>query len=96
MHSTTWLNCFKRYTKKTPFKKQTNFQQPTCMKERLSVTLHHLASGDSQKSLGWAHRIGKAAISKIIKETTNAIWEALKPAQEVADWKAIFKEFENL
>ena len=71
------------------------------MKKRLAVTLSHLALGDSLQSLGWAHHIGKATISKIIKETTNPIWEVLKevylkPLQEVADWKAISKEFENL
>ena len=82
-------------------KQNTNFRQPICVKERLAVTLHYLSSGDSQQSLGWAHRIGKATISKTIKETTNAIWEVLKevylkPPQEVADWKAISKEFENL
>ena len=61
-----------------------------------------LASGDSQKSLGWAHRIRKATrISKIVKETTNAIWKVLKevylkPPQEVAVWKTISKEFEKI
>ena len=58
-------------------KQNANFR-PICVKERLAVTLRYLASGDSQQSLGWAHRIGKATISKIIKETTNAIWEVLK------------------
>ena len=76
----------------------TNFGQSICVKEKLVVTLRYLASGDSQQSLGWVHRIGKATI---IKETTNAIWEVLeevylKPLQEVVDWKAISKEFENL
>ena len=71
------------------------------MKERLAVTLRYLTSGDSQQSLGWIHRIGKATISKIIKETVNAIWEVLKevylkPPQEIADRKAISKEFKNL
>ena len=73
--------------------------------EKLAVTLCYLASGDSQQPLGWAHRIGKVTISKIIKgkiiKTTNAIWEVskkayLKPFQKVAEWKAIPKEFENL
>ena len=45
------------------------------MKKRLAVTLRYLASGDSQQSLGWAHRIGKATISKIIQETANVRWE---------------------
>ena len=96
MYSTTWLNCFNRlYTNK-------KHQLLTiCVKERLAVTLRYLTSGNSQQSLGWAHRIGKAAISKIIKETTNVIWEVfkeiyLKPPQEVADQKAISKDFKNL
>ena len=58
-------------------KQNTNFRQPICVKESLAVTLRYLASGDSEQSLGWAHRIGKATISKIIKETSNAIWEVL-------------------
>ena len=65
------------------------------MKKRLAVTLRYLASGDSQQSFGWAHRIGKTTISKVIKETTNAIWEVLKevylkPPQEGADFKVRF------
>ena len=88
MHSIIWFNCFNQLYK--------NFRQPIYVKERLAVTLCYLASGDSQQSLGWAHCIGRATISKIIKETTNAIWEVLKPPHEVADWKSIFKEFENL
>ena len=50
-------------------KQSTNFRQTICVKEKLAVTLRYLASDDSQQSLGWAHRIGKTTISKIIKET---------------------------
>ena len=65
------------------------------MKKRLAVTLRYLVSGDSQQSLGWAHRIGKRTISKVIKETTNTIWEVLKevylkPPQKVADFTVRF------
>ena len=65
------------------------------MKKRLAITLRYLASGNSQQSLGWTYCIGKTTISKIIKETTNAIWEVLKevylkPPQEVADFKVRF------
>ena len=59
-------------------KQNTNFRQPICVKERLAITLCYLASGDLQQSLGVGHRIGKATISKIIKETSNALWETLK------------------
>ena len=69
-------------------KQNTNFRQPICVKEMLAVKLPYLG-------------IAKATISKIIKETTNATWEVLKevylkPPQEVADWKPISKESENL
>ena len=82
-------------------KQNTNFRQPICVRERLGVALRYLASGDSQQSLGWADRISKATISKIIKETTNLVWEVLKevylkPPQEIAGWKVICKGFENL
>ena len=45
-------------------KKNTNFRQPICVKEKLGVALRYLASGDSQQSVGWADRISKAVISK--------------------------------
>ena len=44
--------------------------------ERLAVCLRYL-SGDSQQSQSFAFRIGLATICKIIKETCQAIWEAL-------------------
>ena len=83
IHSTTWLNCFNWL-----YEKNTNFRQSICVKERLGVAFRYLASGDSQQSVGWAHRISKATISKIIKETTNLIWQVLKevylkPPQEM-------------
>ena len=41
--------------------------------ERLAVTLRYLASSDLQQSHDWAHPIGKATISIVIKETINVI-----------------------
>ena len=93
-HSVQWLQPVIQ-------KQNTNFRQPIYVKERLAITLCYLASGDLQQSLGVGHRIDKATIFKIMKETTIAIWEVLKevylkPSQEVVDWKAISKEFEKL
>ena len=99
MHSTTWLNCFNWLHKKTHQLSTTNLCEVNVSSYTSAVTL---ASGDSQKSLGWAHRIRNATrISKLIRETTNAIWKVLKevclkPPQEVAVWKIISKELENL
>ena len=94
MHSTTWLNCFNWLHKKNQLS-TTNLCEVNVSSYTSAVTL---ASGDSQKSLGWAHRIRNATrISKLIRETTNAIWKVLKevylnPPQEVAVWKIISKE----
>ena len=99
MHSTTWLNCFNWLHKKKHQLWTTNLCEGKVSSYTSAVTL---ASVHSQKSLDWAHCIRKATrISKIVKETTNAIWKVLKevylkPPQEVAVWKTISKEFENL
>lgn len=37
-----------------------------------------MASGDSMVSTSYNFRIGKASVSKIIKETCKDIWECLK------------------
>ncbi len=46
--------------------------------ERLSLTLHLLASGDSLTSLAFSYRMGKSTVSAIFSETCIAIWECLK------------------
>ena len=45
--------------------------------ERLAVTMHLFASGESQESLSYAYLIGKSTLSHIITETCDAIFEAL-------------------
>ena len=46
--------------------------------ERLAVTLHFLATGDSQQSLSFSFRMGKTTVSNIVTETSNAIYQVLK------------------
>ena len=47
-------------------KETTNFREPISASERLSITLRFLATGESQQSLSFAYRIGKATVSKIV------------------------------
>ena len=50
-------------------KETTNFREPISAGERLSITLRFLATGESQQWLSFAYRIGKATVSKIVRET---------------------------
>ena len=71
-------------------KKDTRMRNAISPAERLTLTLRYLASGDDQQSLSFSYRIGKATVSKIIRETLSAIWIALKdlylrPPEKQAD-----------
>ena len=91
MHLDTWLIPFNR-----SYNKKTSLRQPSSVKERLVETLRYSAPCNSLKLLSWSYRIGKATISKIIKEASNAMWEVLyhvylKPPQE--SYQTISDEF---
>ena len=45
--------------------------------ERLAVTLRYLVTGDAQTTIGASYRMSKTSVSRIIKETTLVIWDAL-------------------
>ena len=47
-------------------KKNTNLRKSMPAAERLAITL---ATGDSQQTLSFSYRLGKATMSKIISET---------------------------
>ena len=79
-------------------KKDTSFQQAIPADERLTLTLRFLASGDSQQSLSFSYRIGKATVSKIVSETCEVIFNVLKknyilPPRNAVDWLNISEEF---
>ncbi len=50
---------------------------PIPASERLALTLRYLATGDSQQSQSFYFRIGRATVSKIIKETCEMLWQCL-------------------
>ena len=82
-------------------KKNTKFREPISAEIRLAVTLRYLASGESQQSLSWSYRIGRSTVSKIIRETSKAIWDILSPdylkspSSEV-EWKQVSDDFNGI
>ena len=104
----------KRYTRMSPerfqhlltlvepviAKKPCRSRKPIPAAERLMVTLRYLATGDSQQSQSFTFRIGRAAISNILRETLQAIWDALNkaylaPPSNTADWIHIAEKYEE-
>ena len=66
--------------------------------ERLVLTLRCLARGHSHQSQSFYFRIGRATVSKIIRETCNKLSQCLQPGYLSApsaedQWKAISNEF---
>ena len=80
-----------RYMRMTPDRKEhllslgaplitklfTNCREPILPEQRLSLTLRHLATGESQIFFSLQCGIGRQTISKIIPETGKAIYDAL-------------------
>ena len=81
-------------------KQQTNFREPISAAERLSVTLRFLSTGESQQSLSFSFRICRATVSKIVCETSEAIYKVLSPIYltppSIDGWVKIAQEFEEL
>ena len=82
-------------------KKKAKLRNPIGLAKRLYLTFRYLAAGDSQQSQSIHFRIGKATVSKKIKETCTAIWrclnrEYLQPPQSSNRWKRIADDFEEL
>lgn len=59
-------------------KNDTKFRQSISAGERLALTLHYLATGNSFRSLQYTFRIPQPTISIIIPEVLDAIWTVLK------------------
>ena len=82
-------------------KKSTKLRSPISAAERLTLTLHYLATGDSQQSQSFNFRIGRSTVSGIIRETCDAIWTQLHHTylltpKTTQEWKRISEEFFTL
>lgn len=54
-------------------KAKTVMREPISAAERLTLTIHYLAYGDSQQSMSFSYRIAKSTISSIVRETCSLI-----------------------
>lgn len=81
-------------------KETTRFREPISAPQRLALTLRFLATGESQQSLSFSYRMGKTTVSKIVSETSSAIYKALKipylksPSSK-KEWLGIASGFEE-
>ena len=60
-------------------KQTTNFRKPIPPQLRLSVTLRHLATGESHISRSLHYKIRQQTVSKIVPDTCKATYEAIAP-----------------
>ena len=69
--------------------------------ERLCVTLRYLVTGDAQVTIATSYRISPSAITRIIRETCEVLWNTLSQKdflripREAHSWKAIAAGFEE-
>ena len=45
--------------------------------ERMCVTLRYLVTGDAQSTIADSYRMGKTTVSRIVKETSDVLWNQL-------------------
>uniref|UniRef100_A0A1X7TJV4 DDE Tnp4 domain-containing protein n=2 Tax=Amphimedon queenslandica TaxID=400682 RepID=A0A1X7TJV4_AMPQE len=69
--------------------------------ERLILTLRYLCTGNSQISLSFNFRLGRSTVCEILKETCDAIWNALhlaylKAPSTEQEWIRISRNFETM
>ncbi|XP_064090654.1 uncharacterized protein LOC135204347 [Macrobrachium nipponense] len=69
--------------------------------QRLSVTLRHLATGESKTSLGYSYRISPNLLSSVVPEVCEALYAALQPLYmkmptNEEEWLRIQAEFHSL
>ena len=81
-------------------KQTTNYRISIPQEQRLSLTIRHLATGESLMSLSFQYSIGRQTVSEISPETCIAIYEALasihlKKSDSPEQWMQISKRFEK-
>lgn len=78
----------------------THLRRAITARERLSVMLRFLATGESFASLSFQYKIGRSTVSGIIQETCEALYLVLKdiymktPVTEV-EWREVAKGFQE-
>ncbi|RLU20862.1 hypothetical protein DMN91_007476 [Ooceraea biroi] len=84
----------------TPYiqRQNTNMRECISPKERLSLTLRFLATGESYRSLEYSTRIPACTISRIIPETCRVIYEVLRDdylriPTTTAEWEEIANKY---
>ena len=82
-------------------KENTRFRESVPASTKLAVTLRYLTSGESQQSSSWSFRLGRTAVSKIVRETCEATWKVLSPIYPRSpsteqEWKQISDDFEEM
>ncbi|XP_067272827.1 uncharacterized protein si:dkey-121j17.6 isoform X2 [Pseudorasbora parva] len=81
-------------------KQHTKMRRAISPRDRLSVTLRYLASGETFSSLSSQYQIGASTISQIVMETCAALHQVMKndflktPSTE-AEWRTISDDFES-
>ncbi|KYQ53549.1 Putative nuclease HARBI1, partial [Trachymyrmex zeteki] len=81
-------------------RRDTHLRESISPSERLSVTLRHLATGETQESLSMNFRLGQSTISNIIKDTCRALRIILEPLylkipNSEEEWKVVAYDFED-
>lgn len=80
--------------------KNSTTREPISPAERLAVTLRFLATGDSQKSIAFSFRLGHSTVTKIVEETSEALWKSLsnyiKAPSTQNEWLKIASDFWEL
>ena len=65
------------------------------------MTLRYLVTGDAQTTISASYRMSKSSVSRIVRETSDAVWNTLrengflKAPQNKSDWVSVAKDFEK-
>ena len=81
-------------------KKPCRFRDPIPPAERLMSTLRYMASRESQQSISLSFRMGRKTVSRVVRECTVGIWDALheeylSPPETTQNWQDVAQEFEK-
>ncbi|GFR21154.1 DDE Tnp4 domain-containing protein [Trichonephila clavata] len=81
-------------------KQDTNYRKSITAEERLSICLRYLITGHSFTSLTFYYRVGLSTIHEIVKETTQALCNALQPrymaVPSTDEWTKIAQDYNAL